>query len=209
MGKRKCPRCKTFNPPGGFITGPGGLQAFCNIECMSKYAFQKKDKGYEIQRKTARKATAKRKQEIKTRREWIIEAQRPFNKFIRIRDTLDPCISCGISRADIESRHGWKVGGCWDAGHFKARGVKQQLRFNTYNCHKQCKSCNGGSGKFSHKAATVDQQYRINLIKKIGLARVEDLESNNELEKQDIEYLKRVKSIFNRRVKHLIKLRGY
>ena len=80
------------------------------IVTKEKNTFQKKNKGYEIQRKTAGKANAKRKQEIKTRREWIVEAQQSFNKFIRIRDTLDPCISCGTSRADIDSRRGWKVG---------------------------------------------------------------------------------------------------
>jgi len=203
--KRKCRHCGDFKKD--FVVY--GLMAFCNFDHAASYAYANKSKGAAIKQKIQRKDLAKRKEALKTRGDWVKEAQVAFNKYIRIRDTEHGCISCDKSRHEVEAAQGWKVGGCWDAGHFKARGVKQQLRFNVFNCHKQCKSCNGGSGKFSHKAATVDQQYRINLIDKIGLARVEDLEGNNELEKQDIDYLKRVKSIFNRRAKHLIKLRGY
>ena len=203
--KRKCRHCQTYTHD--FIVV--GVMAFCDYDHATSYAYKNKEKGYAIQRKEARKDTREKKELLKPKREWLKEAQSAFNKYIRIRDTLCPCISCNRSRSDVESDQGWKVGGCWDAGHFKARGVKQQLRFNTFNCHKQCKSCNGGSGKFSHKAATVDQVYRVNLIKKIGLARVEALEGNNELEKQDIEYLQRVKKVFNRRARHLSKLRGY
>ena len=55
----------------------------------------------------------------------------------------------------------------------------------------------------SAKAATVGADYRINLIEKIGLEKVEYLENNNDLDlnKNDIEYLKRIKRIFNKRAR--------
>ena len=203
--KRKCRHCQIYTHD--FIVV--GVIAFCNFDHATSYAYANRSKGAAIKQKIARKVTRDKKEKLKTRGQWVKEAQAAFNKYIRIRDTEHGCISCGKSRYEIEAAQGWKVGGCWDAGHFIPRAVKQQLKFNTYGCHKQCKSCNGGSGKFSSKAATVGETYRIKLIDKIGISRVEDLEGNNELDKMDIDYLKRVKSIFNRRTKHLIKLRGY
>ncbi|MBC8652937.1 recombination protein NinG, partial [Providencia vermicola] len=43
--------------------------------------------------------------------------------------------------------------------------------------------------------------YRINLINKIGEERVKRLEHDNSVRKFDIEYLKRMKSIFTRRAR--------
>ena len=151
--------------------------------------------------KAERKDIKERKEAIKPKAKWLAEAQAAFNKYIRIRDFNDPCISCGKPRQMIEAEQGWKVGGCFDAGHFMTRGAKGQLRFILFNVHKQCKKCNGGSDKFSAKAATVGEKYRVNLIKKIGLEKVEFLENNNELDlkKGDIEYLKRIKKIFNKK----------
>lgn len=207
--KRKCCNCKTPNSAEDYILGPGGIQSFCNFDCMTAYAYANKSKGKSIKAKASRKDLAERKKKLKSRNAWVQEAQAVFNKYIRIRDTLDGCISCDKTRQEVEEAQGWKVGGCWDAGHYIPRAVKQQLKFNTYGCHKQCKSCNGGSDKFSSKAATVGAKYRINLIDKIGLNKVEELEGNNELDKMDIDYLKRVKRIFGKRAKHLTKLRGY
>ena len=77
-----------------------------------------------------------------------------------------------------------------------------------FNVSKQCKKCNASSNDFAHKEATVSANYRINLIKKIGLKKVEWLECNNELDihKNDIEYLKRIKSIFGRKHRLYLKL---
>lgn len=153
--------------------------------------------------KAVRKLHREQKEAIKPKSKWLAEAQAAFNKYIRIRDYKEPCISCGKPKEVVESEQGWKTGGCWDAGHFMTRGAKGQLRFVLFNVHKQCKSCNGGGGRFSAKAATVDANYRINLIEKIGIAKVEYLENNNDidLKKGDVEYLKRIKRIFNKRAR--------
>ncbi len=157
--------------------------------------------------KTFNRETKARKEAVKPKSKWLSEAQAAFNKYIRLRDYDQPCISCLKPREVIEADQGWKVGGCWDAGHFMTRGAKGQLRFVLFNVHKQCKSCNGGGGRFSAKAATVDANYRINLIEKIGIDKVEWLENNNDIDfkKGDIEYLKRIKRIFNKRALRLQK----
>ena len=189
--KRKCPSCKTFNSPGGFITGPGGLQAFCNIECMSKHAYSKRSKGYEIQRKANKKKLAEQKTSLKTNSDWASEAQKAVNLYIRIRDRGRPCISC--DKPDTGKR---------DASHYRSVGACKQLRFNTFNIWASCHKCNTRlSGNLL--------EYRIRLIPLLGQDRVDWLESQNEIARYSIEYLKRVKKVFNRRAKHLIKLRDY
>jgi len=156
--------------------------------------------------KALRSKQRDRKEKIKTLPQLKAEAQTEFNKYIRMRDYWQPCISCGAPKEIVEAEQGWKVGGCWDAGHFKSRGAKPQLRFNTFNCHKQCKRCNGGSGRFSSKAATVDAQYEANLIDKIGFSKVDELNRNNESERFiDADYCRRVKVIFRKRANTLRK----
>jgi len=86
----------------------------------------------------------------------IAKAQEVFNKFIRERDKNKPCISCGAFHT-------------LQAGHFYSAGHHNALRFNEDNVHGQCLRCNYYlSGNLSN--------YRVNLIKKIGIQRVEKLD---------------------------------
>lgn len=207
--KRRCTSCKKYKEADKGIVAPIGF--FCDKNCRYDYATKQtktlisKSKKIEIKKKN--KEHKAKKEAIKPKSKFLAEAQAAFNKYIRLRDYEQPCISCLKPKEVIEAEQGWKVGGCWDAGHFMTRGAKGQLRFVLFNVHKQCKSCNGGGGRFSAKAATVDANYRINLIEKIGVDKVELLENNNDidLKKGDIEYLKRIKRIFNKRALRLQK----
>lgn len=102
--------------------------------------------------------------------------QPEFNKFIRERDQDEDCISCGRSNAEVELTDGWKTGGAWDCGHYLSVGSHPELRFEELNAHKQCKSCNGGSGQYTRKNHTVSEEYRPRLIDRIGQANVDWLE---------------------------------
>lgn len=203
--KKRCKYCKEYVPVESGIQVPGGF--FCSFEHAAKFGNEKqannKAKAQRVQHK-------KDKLSIKPKAKWLAEAQALVNKYIRVRDYWEPCISCGKSKQEIEAEQGWKTGGAWDAGHFMTRGAKPQLRFILFNIHKQCKSCNAGGGKFSAKAATVDANYRINLIKKIGIKKVEWLENHNgpDARKGDTEYLKRIKKIFSKRFRLHKKLKG-
>ena len=159
----------------------------CAIELM------KRDK-----EKKARKAHREAKIEAKPRREWIAKAQQTFNAFIRARDKNDPCIDCGQYPKVIG-----KYGGDWDAGHFLTVGAFPELRFNEDNCHKQMKSCNAGSGKYTHKGKTVSEGYRTRLIDKIGLERVEWLEGPHDPAKWTIEQLKEIILTYRKKLKEL------
>lgn len=210
MSKRKCLGCKERFPKEEMIQLPVGY--FHSFECSIAYANAAQDK-----RRAKALAKAKRdktskdkaaraqhradKERIKPLPKLMSEAQAAFNRYIRLRDYWEPCISCDKSKNEIEQDQGWKPGGCWDAGHFKTRGAKPQLRFILFNVFKQCKSCNAGGGKFSHKAATVDAKFEKNLIKKIGLDKVEWLKNNNDRDNFDADYYRRIKVIFNRKAR--------
>lgn len=85
------------------------------------------------------------------------KAQVVFNKFIRLRDKDLPCISCGS----------WSTP---QAGHYMSAGHHSALRFNEDNTSRQCIKCNNFlSGNLIN--------YRKGLVKKIGLERVEFLET--------------------------------
>lgn len=202
--KKKCTGCGKRFTPDSMISFPAGV--FHSIDCATTYAQNKIEQAKKRRIAKAKKDERLRRSEKRKAREAIKtisqlkkEAQASFNKYIRIRDYNLGCCSCCKSKQTVESEQGWKVGGCWDAGHFKTRGAKPQLRFNLFNVHKQCKPCNAGGGKFSAKAATVDEEYRIKLIEKIGEKRVIELENNNDIVKFDREYLIRIKKIFNKK----------
>ena len=147
--------------------------------------------------KSKRQELRNRKEALKTRNEWVADVQREFNKFIRLRDHDQPCISCGT--INPPALHG----GQWDCGHYLSVGSHPELRFDELNAHRQCKSCNAGAGKYAHKNKTVTEQYRENLIQKIGLDSVERLEGPHEPKKYTIDQLKALKAHYKAKQKQL------
>lgn len=177
-----------------------------HIECIEPWADAQQAKREREEAKKARMAakveratTRARKQALKPLRELVKAAQTAFNQWVRARDWDKPCISCGTTNPPM------KPGGAWDAGHWKGRGSHPELRFDEDNCHKQCKSCNAGSGKFSHKARTVSQNYERNLIERIGLERVERLKGPHPLPELTREYAMEVKAKYVQKLKELKK----
>lgn len=181
-----------------------GFHVVCSLDCTLANLREKNRRG-------AARKQAKRDRELKLgytpKAQWMAKAEKAVRLYCRVRDAADPCISCGRTVAEVEAG-GYKVGGHWDGGHFISKGSHPEIRLLTTNIHKQCKSCNGGSGKYTRKRETVQQAYRANLVAKIGLAKVEWLEGPHDPHKPDAEYLQRVAKIFNKRAKHLKKLRG-
>lgn len=86
--------------------------------------------------------------------------QKLINEYVRLRDTGLPCISC--QKPIIGQAH---------AGHYCSQGMHGVLRYDLDNIHAQCVNCN------VWKRGNLIE-YRMNLVKKVGLARVENLEAN-------------------------------
>lgn len=188
--KRQCRHCKTYFNVDGMIKVPLGY--FCSYEHVTKHAVSKVAKH---KQKRNRETLKMRKEALKRRSDWVQEAESAVRAYIRVRDYGQPCISCNSLPEP-------KLGGSMDAGHYRSKGSAPHLRFNCYNIHAQCVKCN------RYNSGNVND-YRIGLIRKIGLSKVERLENDNRIVRYDIEYLKRIKRIFNKRARHLKKLRGY
>ncbi|MCE2029273.1 recombination protein NinG [Sessilibacter corallicola] len=203
----KCTGCKQYFPREQMLKLPAGN--FHSIECAAEYSAKKARRKINTAKKKQiqerRKAVREKKKALKTIPKLTDEAQSAVNKYVRLRDYYRPCISCGKSNLEVEQEQGYKHGGVWDAGHYRSRGAAQQLRFNLKNIHKQCKSCNGGEKLNVAKGVSVRSAYRKNLIEKIDLDAVLELEANNELAGYNREYLERIARIFRKKVRILEK----
>lgn len=137
-----------------------GLQraAVCSIDCGIAFGREARQKA----NTKAFKAHIKdRKHKLKSKTDFVREAQTAFNAFIRCRDKDLSCVSCG--------RHHQ---GQYHAGHYRTTAAQPALRFNELNCHKQCMPCN------THKSGNITE-YRIELTRRIGVSLVEWLETDH------------------------------
>jgi hypothetical protein len=162
---KKCKVCgERFTPQFS------SFQKACNkIECLVAYG---KKERVRIQKAENREAK-------RDRPYWIKRCQTEFNKYIRNRDSKDPCISCNRHHA-----------GQYHAGHYMSvGGHSAELRFNELNCHKQCSVCN------NHKSGNLTN-YRTNFIKKIGLDAVLVLERPHKPKRYTIDELKSLLALY-------------
>lgn len=133
------------------------LQIVCGVPCAIKLPVIARNT-IKAQAKAERVKTTARKEALKTRADWVKDAQREFNAYIRLRDASLACISCGRFHQ-----------GQWHAGHYLSTGARPELRFDEDNVQKQCAPCN------NHLHGNL-VLYRLALIERIGLKRVERLE---------------------------------
>lgn len=184
---RRCKICKTPIEPAAKCTDFVGKKGFCSVDCAATWG---QKAALTIRERNYRKDKAEARETLKTRSDHATEAQKAFNEYIRLRDHKLPCISC--------NRH---HDGQYHAGHYRSTKAAASLRFNLFNVHKQCQPCN------THLSGNV-VEYRINLVKRIGQARVDWLESQNEPRRFEIDYLKRLKAVFAKKVRIIKKIRN-
>jgi hypothetical protein len=135
-----------------------------------------------------------KREKLKTRTDWIKEAQIAFNAYIRLRDSGRPCICCGKPLGEDSP------GGAYDCGHYRSVGSAPHLRFDERNAHAQRKQCNRyGAGR------AVD--YRIGLIARFGAGFVDELESDQAVKKWSIPELKEIRDCYRQKLKDLRKQR--
>lgn len=202
MAKGKAPKPKTCPICDTEYLPRSSLQKVChNYKCA--IAFNKK-RDEEIAMREKRKQERLQRDDLRERRErlkgvseWQKEAQAAFNRYIRWRDYEKDCVSCG---GGLQHSGNYMTGSAVDASHYRSRGAASHLKFNVFNVHSACTRCNR---QLSGNAV----EYRIRLIRRIGIERVERLETDSTPRKFDIAYLQRVKTIFTRRAKHYEKLR--
>jgi hypothetical protein len=165
-------------------------QHACSPLCAIELARAKREQAETRKRSDERKADRQKRESLKTRRDYINEAQHAFNRYVRLRDAARPCICCG---RPLQSAG---TGGLYDAGHYRSVGSAPHLRFEPDNCHGQTKQCNRyGAGR------AVD--YRLGLIERIGLARVEALEADQIPRKWSREELIAIRDEFRAKAREL------
>lgn len=183
--------CKVCRKP---FTMTRPIQPACSWQCEHILAVAKVEAAARKRAAMERKATKEKLEEHKKLPFFIAAAQREFNKFVRARDAKQPCICCGKFTDDKDLLTGSR----WDAGHYRSTGSASHLRFNENNAHRQLVRCNRhGAGR------AVD--YRIGLIKRIGLAAVEALEADNAVHKWTREELLSIKTTYRAKLRELMK----
>lgn len=201
--RRKCKVCNEW-----FIPQYDNIRWCCPshgaiyaLELRAKQKVKEAAKRIKAQKeaeKEGRERRQKMRESFKTKSQWDKEAQSAFNRYIRIRDEGKECVSCG---SHLMGKSNYLTGSAIDASHYRSRGAASHLKFNVFNVHSACTRCNR---QLSGNAV----EYRIRLIDRIGLERVERLESDNEPRRFDIPYLQRIKSIFTRKARALEKRRA-
>lgn len=182
--QHKCKEC------GSYYVKSQSTQQVCSMKCAIAFSKRKAEEKRKKQEKSDRLAASKRmrerKEALKSRSDWLKEAQKAFNEFIRLRDKDLPCISCGRYHE-----------GQYHAGHYRSVGACPELRFNEDNVNKQCSVCN------NHKSGNIGD-YRLGLIEKIGLERVEFLERKDHPPlKLSVEEIKELIKVYRAKVREL------
>lgn len=165
---RHMPKCKICKQP---FTKIRPLQPTCNeYNCKVAYATNVANKAIEREKKKQKKQWAEEKkvfkQKTKTQSDYLKDLQKLFNKYIRLRDKGRPCISCNATHYTVS------------CGHYFPSGKYKSVTFDEDNCHAQCwYNCNS---KLSGNLI----EYRVGLLKKIGLERLQKLEEKARQHKQ-------------------------
>jgi len=167
----KCKHCKETFEPVKF------LQKYCfKDECVRVFVEEAKSKAW-------KKTKAKMKTDLMTLQDYIKLAQITFNKYIRLRDKGNVCISCQ------------KTPKKENAGHFWNANNHYNVRFDENNVHLQCEHCNTFlSGNLIN--------YRENLLKKIGEGEFQLLEAEaKKTRKFTKEELKEIIETYKKKIK--------
>jgi hypothetical protein len=181
--QKKCRCCKVYFAPRT------SLHVVCGYDCSVTYANLSREKKNASEALKSRRETKRKLEKFKTVTEWASEAQQWVNKYARLRDRLDGCISC-------DKPPNWH--GQWHGSHFRSTKAASAVRFNLWNIHKGCSVCNKWlSGNLS--------EYEPRLIAKIGQEKVDWLRSQNQTVTYSVEYLKRLKGVFKKKCARLEK----
>ena len=169
----RCKNCKEKFEPIKF------LQKYClKDECIRVFVA-------DVKEKTWQKTKAKAKLDLMTLSDYLKLTQQIFNKYIRLRDKNELCISCQ------------KPPKKQNAGHYFSSGGHSNVRFDENNVHLQCEHCNTFlSGNLLN--------YQIEIEKRIGAEKLIELQVKAHLVKKwSIDELKELMQKYKQKIKQL------
>jgi hypothetical protein len=167
----RCRNCKEKFEPVRFN------QKYCfNKMCVDAWVQEAKVKDW-------KKTKKKMQEDLETIQDLVKATQIVFNKYIRLRDKHELCISC----KQIPKKS--------NAGHYYNANNHWNVRFNEDNVHLQCEHCNTFlSGNLIN--------YRENLLKKIGEGEFQLLEAEaKKTRKFTKEELKEIIETYKKKIK--------
>lgn len=185
----RCRHCKTRTDRVGKVL---------HDECIGPWYEANKDKlARKVARKKAIDAKAERAKDRATKEAdkrlptLHKEARFWFNKWIRLRDSDRPCISCGKPPPDLSGLHAGR-----DCGHFRSVGSAGHLRYTEANAAGQCVHCNQYmAGNYTG--------FRKGQIERIGVEQVEALENDNRPNKWQREQVRAIRDTYKAKCKQL------
>jgi hypothetical protein len=172
----RCKNCKEKFEPIRF-----NMKYCLKDECVRVWVESEKAK-------TWKKTKAKMKNDLETVQELIKATQIIFNKYIRLRDRGQVCISCQKKLKE----------GNVDAGHMWSAGGHSNLRFNEFNVNAQCsRPCN------KDKAGDINN-YRLGFVERYGIEKLNEIDSLAKIERKfSKEELKELIQIYKKKIKDI------
>ena len=169
----RCKNCKEKFEPIRF-----NMKYCLNDECVRVWVESEKAKVW-------KKTKAKAKLDLMTLSDYLKLTQQIFNKYIRLRDKHELCISCQ------------KPPKKQNAGHYFSSGGHSNVRFDEDNVHLQCEHCNTFlSGNLLN--------YQIEIEKRIGAKKLIELQAKAQVVKKwSIDELKEIMVIYKKKIKKI------
>ena len=184
-------KCRVATCGASFVPARLG-QAVCSPDCAILDAPKNLERARKSLAQVERREIKVRKEKLKSRADHLREAQAAVNEFIRLRDAHLPCISCDSTPNDNDLMTGSR----WDAGHYRSVGACPELRFEPLNIHRQCVRCNRN---LSGNAV----EYRIRLVLRIGVDKVDWLEGPHSARKYTVDEIKTIKADYRAKTREL------
>lgn len=173
--QKTCKKCgEPFEPIRPF-------QKCCTYICAIDYAKAELEQKHNKEKRKTLKAFNDSDKNVLKRK-----AIQVFNAYIRARDKDKPCVSCGYKDGARQIH----------AGHYRPAGNVAILRFDERNVHAQCSICN------NHLSGNL-VNYRKELINRIGLDQVEELEATNEPKQYTIEEYAEIIKTYKAKIKRI------
>lgn len=181
----KAKTCANTACAAKFVPTFSTTQVVCSYQCGLAIAPANQEKVRKALAQIERKEIKIRKEKLKSRADHLKDCQTAFNAWVRERDALLPCVSCG--------RH---HDGQYHAGHYRTVSANPEIRFEPLNVWKQCAPCN------NHLSGNLIN-YRITLLQRIGEERMAWLEGPHEPKKYTIDDLKALTALYRAKTREM------
>lgn len=194
--KLKCRHCGEYEESEKGVRVPLGF--FCSMANVADHGLSKSKAATERRiakannaikdkQKADRRKIREDKERLRPRSWYLKEAQKWFNKFIRMRDAGQPCISCEKPDNGQHQRH---------ASHYRSVGACSSMRYDENNVHSSCSVCNAWlSGNIG--------EYTPRLIVKIGQSEYERIKYAPNIYAWSIDELKEITKEYKKKCKSL------